>query len=287
LRGIVAEPVVDLHWQHAMGGRLGQAETDLRAVVRRNAALGARPYVVLARLDLASVLQRNAIAAGGCGTPAARASALVDAGRLNARRVIAVSAGGRPILVGMASEVLVEPVIPWRGMTRAQYDALVDTGLLEGEPVELLEGVLVEVSPQGEPHADAIMLLTRWLVPRLPEPWLLRVQLPLAATDRSEPEPDLAVAQRIIGQHPTTAALAIEIAVSSHRTDLLVKARVYAAAAVMEYWVIDVPAREVVVHTEPGRSGYALVRRLPWTAPLSVPLGEGIPIDLAAVLAPA
>ena len=170
-------------------------------------------------------------------------------------------------------------------MTRTQYDALVDTGLLEGEPVELLEGMLVEVSPQSEEHADAIMLLTRWLVPRLPEPWLLRVQSPLAATDRSEPEPDLAVAQRTVGHHPSTAALAIEVAVSSHRTDLIVKARVYAAARVTEYWVVDVPSREVVVHTEPGPSGYALVRRLPWTAALPVPVGTGITVDLAAVLA--
>ena len=185
----------------------------------------------------------------------------------------------------MAAEVLADPVIPWRGMTRTQYDALVDTGLLEGEPIELLEGVLVEMSPQGEEHTDAIMLLNRWLVPRLPEPWFLRVQSPLAATDRSEPEPDLAVAQRTVGRHPSTAALAIEVAVSSHRTDLLVKARVYAAAAVTEYWVVDVPSREVVVHTEPGPSGYALVRRLPWTVALSVPVGAGIPVDLAAVLA--
>ena len=49
--------------------------------------------------------------------------------------------------------------------------------------------------------------------------------------------------------------------------------------------MIDLPAREVVVHTEPGPSGYALVRRLPWTTPLSVPVGAGIPIDLADVLA--
>ena len=185
----------------------------------------------------------------------------------------------------MAAEVLADPVIPWRGMTRTQYDALVDTGLLEGEHVELLEGVLVEVSPQGVEHVHVVTLLNRWLVPRLPEPWLLRVQAPLAATDRSEPEPDLAVAQLSVGHHPRTAALVIEVAVSSHGTDLLVKAGVYAAAAVTEYWVIDVPAREVVVHTDPGPSGYALVRRVPWTTPLPVPVGAGITVDLATVLA--
>jgi Uma2 family endonuclease len=170
-------------------------------------------------------------------------------------------------------------------MTRTQYDALVDTGLLEGEHIELLEGMLVEASPQSAEHVVIVTRLNRWLIPRLPEPWGLRVQAPLAATDRSEPQPDLAVAQETVGHHPSTAALAIEVAVSSHRTDLLVKPRIYTAAAVTEYWVIDVSAREVVVHSEPGPSGYALVRRLPWTAPVSVPVAAGIPVDLATVLA--
>ena len=39
------------------------------------------------------------------------------------------------------------------------------------------------------------------------------------------------------------------------------------------------------MHTEPGPSGYALVRRLPWTTALSVPVGAGITVNLAAVLA--
>ncbi len=72
----------DLGRLHAVAGRLAEAQTDLREAVRRNAALGARPHVVLARLDLADVLHRQAVGSGGSGTAAARACALAEAGRL-------------------------------------------------------------------------------------------------------------------------------------------------------------------------------------------------------------
>ena len=179
--------------------------------------------------------------------------------------------------------VLADPAVPRRGLTRAQYDALIDAGALDGVEVELVEGVLVDVVPQGDDHADVIAELTHALARRFPEPWRVRVQLPLAATDSSEPEPDLAIAQRLGHGKPRTAALVIEVTVTTHRLDLVHKPVVYAAAGVEQYWVLDLPAREVVVHLEPGPSGYAEVQRLPWGAPLSV---LGVPVDLAALLPP-
>ena len=178
----------------------------------------------------------------------------------------------------VAGDVLVRK----RGLTRAQYDALVDTGALDGEPVELLGGVLVEMSPQGDAHARAITRLTRWFVPRLPDPWVLRVQLPLAATEDSEPEPDLAVVVEPPSGHPSTAALAIEVADSSQRTDLLHKPNLYAAADVDQYWVVDLARREVVVHTGPVPAvGYSEVRREPWSTRLAV---VGVGVQLSSVL---
>ena len=154
----------------------------------------------------------------------------------------------------MAQEtVATDPLVRRRGLTRAQYDALVETGALDGEPVELLEGVLVEVVPQGDARARAVMALTYHLLPRLAAPWQLRTQLPLAATEGSEPEPDLAVVQLPPLGHPRTAALVVELAQRSQRTDLVHKPAVCAAAGVEQYWVVDLPAREVVVHTRPGR----------------------------------
>lgn len=150
---------------------------------------------------------------------------------------------------------------PWRGLTAERYAAIVEAGLLDDAPVELLEGVLAGITPPGIEHEDVIDVLNRNLSRALPDPETVRPQLGLAAT-------------------PTTAALVVEVAVSSQREDLGVKARVYAQAAVTAYWVVDVPRREVVVHTDPRPDGYADVRRQPWREPLAVPVGDGIAVDL-------
>ncbi len=178
--------------------------------------------------------------------------------------------------------VVADTAVRRRGLTREQYEVLVGSGVMDDVPVELLEGVLVDVVPQGEPQVRTVRRLYRWLVPRVEQPWWVSVQMPLAATDDSEPEPDVSIVQEPASGHPRTAALVVEVARSSHRVDLVHKPRVYAAADVEQYWVVDLLTREVVVHTGPSRDGYADVQRLPWTTELSV---LGVPVDLASLLA--
>ena len=93
----------------------------------------------------------------------------------------------------------------------------------------------------------------------------MRVQLPLAVSDDSEPEPDLAVVapRQDWSSHPASALLVIEVADSSIASDLRVKADLYAAAAVPEYWVVDLAQAVVIVHSDPsgGRYGSIATRR--------------------------
>lgn len=176
-----------------------------------------------------------------------------------------------------------DPSVCLAPLSRAAYDQLVELGHFEGRRVELLEGVLVEMPPMSDRHARAIVLLTRWLVRGLPEPLELRPQLPLAASDHSEPEPDIAVAAagRTAPGHPTTALLAVEVTLTTHHTDLVVKPRLYAAAGVPRYWVVDLADGRLVEHTRPGADGYdEVVVHLP-PAVLEV---EGVAIDVAALL---
>jgi len=135
------------------------------------------------------------------------------------------------------------------------YEPMVATGALEGLPIELLEGLLVEASPQGEEHAAKIVYLTRHLVTAHAS---LRVQLPLETEWGGVPEPDLALvdASHPRHRHPRTALLAVEVAVSSHKKDRETKASMYAWAPVPTYWLVDVPAKSVEVRTEPGPDGY-------------------------------
>ena len=141
-----------------------------------------------------------------------------------------------------------------RPLRRSEYDRLVELGAFRDEKLELLEGDLVPMSPHGSEHALAIQVLTRLFARALDDSYWVRVQLPLAAGETSEPEPDLAVvpAGEYGTHHPDSASLVIEVASSSVREDLDRKARLYARGQVDEYWVIDVATGSATVHL--GRS---------------------------------
>lgn len=151
-----------------------------------------------------------------------------------------------------------------RALRRVEYDVLVDQGLFgEDERIQLLDGELVVLNPQRSLHAAMVEALTERLVPALVGTARARVQLPLAAGDLSEPEPDIAVvpADEPRDRHPRRARLVIEVAHETLRLDLIRKARIYAAAGVPVYWVIDVAGEVVHVHTDPTGEGYATVTR--------------------------
>jgi Uma2 family endonuclease len=148
-----------------------------------------------------------------------------------------------------------ERILPLR---RAQYDRMVETGIFDDQRVELLRGVLVEMSPQGARHADVSALLTELLIRALPRMTQVRCHLPFAASDDSEPEPDVAVyPARTFGEdHPDTAFLLIEVADSSLRKDRGLKSEIYAEAGVPEYWIVDLVNGAVEVRTAPANDHY-------------------------------
>lgn len=119
-----------------------------------------------------------------------------------------------------------------RRWTRAEYDRLVELGVFEGERIELLRGVIVEMSPQSVEHASPIQEATHYLVRLLGDRARVRVQLPFAASDDSEPEPDIAVVPpgAYADAHPSVAWLIIEVATPSLATDRD-KGGVYALAS--------------------------------------------------------
>jgi Uma2 family endonuclease len=80
-----------------------------------------------------------------------------------------------------------------RPLKRAEYDSLVESGAFAGERLELINGVMVETSPQDARHAFAVQQLTAVLSERLRGRAITRIQLPIALSDDSEPEPDVAV----------------------------------------------------------------------------------------------
>jgi Uma2 family endonuclease len=148
-----------------------------------------------------------------------------------------------------------------RPLRRVEFERMVDEGLFVDERIELLKGAIVEMSPQGAPHAATVQRLTTRLVVALAGRAEVRIQLPLAVTDDSLPEPDAAVIAPgdYDRSHPTTALLVVEVADSSLNKDRLIKAELYARAGVPEYWVADISAGVIEAHTDPVGDRYTRV----------------------------
>src|SRR4030095_17217519 len=96
-----------------------------------------------------------------------------------------------------------------RGGCGAGCAGLVVLGCCGGEPLELLDGVLVVREPQGSPHAAIVTQIGQVLAAAFGHGWHPRLQAPLALGEHSEPEPDVAVvtgrARDYIAAHPPTA----------------------------------------------------------------------------------
>jgi Uma2 family endonuclease len=162
--------------------------------------------------------------------------------------------------------VHVDAALPVHPLTVTDLYAMLEAGILEEDDhVELLDGVLVEMSPQSPRHAYALRRLMSVAAPLAVNSDLeLSIQGPLdVGSAITLPEPDFAIVPVTpIDRHPSGALLVVEMGNTSLRIDLGPKARIYAEAGVPDYWVLDVARREIVVHREPDGSRYEQVRRV-------------------------
>jgi Uma2 family endonuclease len=143
-----------------------------------------------------------------------------------------------------------------RRLSVEDYHRMVEAGILgEDDRVELIEGVIVEMSPQGPKHAKVIRRLCDPTFVTVPPEYVVQSQLPLTLGPRSEPEPDVSIVRRADAasdvSHPTTAALVFEVAGDSLRKDRLAKASLYAGASIPEYVIVNVEQDALEVHRDP------------------------------------
>jgi Uma2 family endonuclease len=139
--------------------------------------------------------------------------------------------------------------------TTDEYHRLIETGILEGCHVELIEGEIVEMAPEGEIHADNSDFAARYLERILGERAIVRRAKPILLPNGSEPEPDLAIVrpQRYRSQHPTPKEIfwLIEYSNSSLEYDTEVKTRIYATANIGEYWIVNLQKLHLLVYRRP------------------------------------
>lgn len=131
-----------------------------------------------------------------------------------------------------------------------------------GRRLELIDGEIVFMMPPGPEHAGYTDETQQLIISKVGARARVRCQHPISINRHNEPQPDIAVVAlrkdgyRVSHPGPDEVLLIIEIADSSLAQDLEVKRRLYAKAEIAEYWVLDIPGRELHVFLKPWDGDY-------------------------------
>jgi Uma2 family endonuclease len=144
-----------------------------------------------------------------------------------------------------------------------EYHRMIAGGILSNRRVELLRGEIIEMSPEGEPHAYCSDEAGEYLAKLLAERAKVRHAKPITLPDDSEPEPDIAVVQRLGREYrehhpyPENIFWLIEYANTSLEKDLEIKSKIYAEVGIPEYWVVNLKKSHLVVFRQPLDGDYS------------------------------
>ncbi len=148
--------------------------------------------------------------------------------------------------------------------TVADYYKMAETGIIKPDDrVELLNGEIITMSPINSLHAYYVDTMTDLLYDRINRiQHKIRVQNPISLEEDSEPQPDIVVAKKTkdnyFSRHPnaTEVNLVVEVADSSLNVDRTIKAPLFAEANIPEYWIINIPEKQIVVFKNPENGKY-------------------------------
>lgn len=161
---------------------------------------------------------------------------------------------------------------------------MVEAGILgEDERVELIDGELIVMAPQGPEHADITTRLHDRLRQAFGDGFVVREANPLVTGTDALPEPDLAVVAGSYAdfarRHPRGDEAVLVVEVVSSVVVERAKAATYARAGVPRYWLLDVNAGRVEAQEDPHADGrYGLVRVLAGGDELELRDGGGVAV---------
>lgn len=184
------------------------------------------------------------------------------------------------------------PVQSWeKRFSVSEYYRMAEVGILgRDERVELVEGVIVEMSAMGSRHAACVDQLNRHLNSLVGGEMLVRVQSPVRLDDASEPEPDLALLKPredfYSTEHPGPGdvLLVIEVSETSAEYDVEVKLPLYARAGIPETWLVDLTTDTVEAHSRPASGGYRQTLRAKRGETLKSEAVSGLELSAEGVL---
>jgi Uma2 family endonuclease len=152
-----------------------------------------------------------------------------------------------------------------RPLTVAEFNKMVEVGIIApDEPVELVDGELIAMPRMGPPHASIVGRLTNVLLNRLRAAVTIWPQLPVVTSQWSQPQPDVALVRpredfyRSGHPIPEDIFAVVEVSDSMLAFDRGPKRRMYAKAAIAEYWIVDVKAMTIEAYREPHDIGYGV-----------------------------
>ena len=183
------------------------------------------------------------------------------------------------------------PPVVRRRFTVEQYQQMAAAGIFnEDDRIELIEGEIVEMSPIGPSHSACVSRLIQLIQQQIGSSLIIRVQDPIRLSNRSEPQPDVALVQPradfYAGGHPEPedVVLLVEVADSSLSYDRDLKLPLYARAGIAEVWLVCLLPQTVEVFRAPSESGYGErreARRGESVAALNIP---GVVLSVAEIL---
>ena len=157
-------------------------------------------------------------------------------------------------------ETTLEITLPFQEIRRLsveEYHRMGEVGILQpNERLELIDGVLKQMSPIGSQHAACVSRLMNLLLPPLQGRALVRVQNPIVLDDNTEPEPDLAIVRQrdddysVAHPQPNDILIVIEVADTTLEYDKRVKLSRYAQANIPEVWIVNLVEKRVEIYKE-------------------------------------
>jgi Uma2 family endonuclease len=145
--------------------------------------------------------------------------------------------------------------------TLDDYHSMIAAGILQDRQVEFLAGEIHDMPPEGPLHTFYGGSLADFFRQNIGNRALVREAHPITLAN-SEPEPDIAIVRgewanyRL--RHPTAEEifLVVEISESTLVKDLDRKKAIYAAAGIVEYWVLNLPKLQLIVFRHPQGQDY-------------------------------
>jgi Uma2 family endonuclease len=139
--------------------------------------------------------------------------------------------------------------------TRDEYFRMSEAGIFNDRRVELIGGEIVEMAAQYDLHLAGVDLTANALQVAFGPGFWIRRQGTLDLSPHGVPDPDVAViiggpsgARRTV---PTSALLVVEVSDSSLVFDRSRKGSLYAAAAIADYWIVNLIDRQLEIYRGP------------------------------------